>query len=63
MSGVNKPLCEIRNFTEFLERNLNRKVLEYTLKSLTKPGDHFGAIVQAVNVKVVNKIDSDAVSV
>lgn len=57
-----KPLTEIRNFTEFLEQHLNKKVLEYSLKPLTKPGDNFGAIVQSVDVKVTGKIGSDEVN-
>lgn len=51
----------IRNFTEFLEQNLKKKVLEYTLKPLTKPGDNFGAVVQAVDVKVVKNNENNDV--
>ncbi|XP_031617493.1 uncharacterized protein LOC116337236 [Contarinia nasturtii] len=43
---------QIKNFTEFLENSLNRTVLEYTLKSLTKPGDNFGAVLRSVVLKV-----------
>lgn len=57
-----RPLSEIRNFTAFLEQHLNKKVLEYTLKPLTKPGDNFGAIVKSVDVKAVDNSDSDEVS-
>lgn len=44
---------EIRFFVEFLEKCLGRKVLEYSLKPLTKPGDNYGSIMQLVAVKVV----------
>lgn len=46
-------LCKIRNFSEFLEKSLQRKVEDYTLKQLTKPGEHYGSIMQSVDVKVV----------
>ncbi|XP_055307114.1 uncharacterized protein LOC129571346 [Sitodiplosis mosellana] len=59
MSEQTGPLTEIRNFTEFLEQHLNRKVLEYSLKALTKPGDNFGAVVQSVDVKVAGNDLSD----
>lgn len=56
-----RSLCEIRNFGEFLEYRLERKIIEYSLKPLTKPGDNYGSIMQAVVVKVAGKIDSDKV--
>lgn len=63
MSGQVRPLSEIRNFTKFLEKCLERKVLGYTLKPLTKPGDNYGAVLQSVDVKVVgNKGTDDEVS-
>lgn len=62
MSEVSRFLTEIRNFTEFLEHHLNKKVLEYSLKPLTKPGDNFGAVVQSADVKVTGNNDSDEVS-
>lgn len=46
---------EIRDFTKFLEKCLGRKVDEYSLKNLTKPGDHYGSIIQSVSVKVFEK--------
>lgn len=62
MSGEVKPLSEIRNFVELLEESLKRKVFQYTLKPLTKPGCNFGATLQSVEVKVTGKSDSDNVS-
>lgn len=61
MSEQTKPLSEIRNFTEFLEKCLERKVLSYTLKPLTKPGDNYGAVLQSVDVKVVGNNGIDEV--
>ncbi|XP_031633860.1 uncharacterized protein LOC116347423 [Contarinia nasturtii] len=59
----NSPSIEenqIKNFTKFLENSLNKTVLEYTLKSLTKPGDNFGAVLRSVVVKVADEEnDSD----
>lgn len=46
------PSTEIKLFTEFLENSLNSKVLHYNIKPLTKPGDNFGAILQAVDVQL-----------
>ncbi|XP_055296714.1 uncharacterized protein LOC129565642 [Sitodiplosis mosellana] len=59
MSEEVKPLSEIRYFTEFLEENLKRKVLDYTLKPLTKSGHNFGAILQSVEVTVSAEYDPD----
>lgn len=50
-------LYEIRNFGEFLEKCLERKVHEYSLKPLTKPGDNYGSVMQAVDVKVAGETD------
>lgn len=52
MSEQSQALRDIRNFTEFLEKCLKRKVLEYTLQPLTKPGENYGSIMQWVKVKV-----------
>lgn len=52
---------QIRGFSNFLETCLNRKVLEYTLKPLTKPGDNYGSIMQAVDVKLAGKNESSEV--
>lgn len=62
MSEQARPLSEIRNFTDFLEKCLERKVLDYTLKPLTKPGDNYGAVLQSVDVKVVGNKGRDEVS-
>lgn len=57
MSEECLPLNEIKNFTEFLEVHLNRIVLDYKLKPLTKPGDNYGAILRSVDVKVAGNKD------
>lgn len=49
-----QPSGEIKDFANFLEKSLQRKVLEYNINPLTKPGDNFGAILQSVDVKVGN---------
>lgn len=53
MPEQNSSLCEIRNFTDFLEKCLKRKISDYSLKNLTKPGDHYGSIMQSVDVQVL----------
>lgn len=50
--------CNIRNFTEFLENCLQRKVLGFTLKPLTKPGDNYGSTMQSVDVEVAGECES-----
>lgn len=62
MSDQNQSLCKIRNFVEFLEICLKRKVLEYSLRPLTKPGDNYGGILQSVDVKVAANNDFEEVN-
>lgn len=57
MSDQIRALCEIKEFNAFLEKCLKRKVLHYTLKPLTKPGDNYGSIMQSVDVKVAKEFD------
>lgn len=57
-----QPISQIRYITEFLERHLNRKVLEYSLKDLTKPGDNFGSVIQSLDIRVAERNTSDSVS-
>lgn len=52
MPEQQNSLCEIRDFTKFLEECLGRKIFEYSLKNLTKPGDNYGSVMQSVDVKV-----------
>lgn len=52
MSDENRPLCEIKSFHEFLENCLGKKVSNYKLRPLTKPGDNYGSIMQALDVVV-----------
>lgn len=63
MVDQTNALCEIRNFVYFLENCLNRKVIDYSLKSLTKPGDNYGSLLAAVDVNVVSKSDSEEVNI
>lgn len=44
------PLNEFRQFHEFLENQLARKILEFTLNPLTKPGDNYNSILRALEV-------------
>lgn len=37
---------------EFLESNLDGKVLNFTFTSLTKPGDNFNGLIRALEVKL-----------
>lgn len=53
--------CEISNFMEFLEECLRGKILSYTLSPMTKPGDNYGSVIQAVEVKVVGNREFDEV--
>lgn len=62
MSDRDHSVCAIRRFPEFLEKCLGRTVLDYTLKPLTKPGDHYGSILQAVEVKVAKNTNSNEVN-
>lgn len=55
-----KPV-EIREFQKFMEKSLKKKVLEYSSKPLTKPGDNFGAVLQAVDVKLLANNQSNEV--
>lgn len=57
MSKEVRPSCQIREFHKFLEQCLKRKVLNYNLKALTKPGDNYGSVMQAVDVKVAGLND------
>lgn len=50
-------MCEIRNFNEFLEKSLSEKVLDYTLKPLTKPGENYGSVMQLVEVKIIKNTE------
>lgn len=62
MCEETRPLCHIRGFHKFLEQCLKRTVLNYTLKALTKPGDNYGSVMQAVDVKVAGINDSSEVN-
>lgn len=55
MSEDNASICEINDFAEFLEKCLNRNILDFTLKPLTKPGDNYRSIMQLVEVQVSEK--------
>lgn len=53
---------EIKCFKEFLEEILGHNVLEYSLKPVTKPGDNYGAELQAVDAVIVKSNNSDEVN-
>lgn len=56
------PPKEYRNFKEFLEKCLEKNVLQYTVRPLTKPGDNYNSMLQAIEVKSVRGNDSNDVS-
>lgn len=57
-----QPVKERRQFDEFLNNCFsNRTILNYTVKSFTKLGDNWGSVLQAVEVKLATKNDSNAV--
>lgn len=62
MSDQVRPLCEIKEFVKFLETSLSKRVLDYTLKPLTKPGDNYGSIMQSLDVKVAGESDAKEVN-
>lgn len=62
MSDQVCPLCEIKEFDKFLEKCLEQKVLNYTLKPLTKPGDNYGSIMQSVDVKIAGKSEDEVIN-
>lgn len=49
------------NLVEFLGKCLNRTILEYKIKSITKYGDHAGSELQALDVKLNKNNDSNEV--
>lgn len=51
--------CEIVNLKEFLEENLQKKVLNYSLSSFTKVGDHYGSVIKRL---IVEALDDQNVS-
>lgn len=61
MSNKSDSSCKIKNFTEFLEKCLGKKISSYILRPLTKPGDNFGSTIQSVEVKLCGG-DSSEVS-
>lgn len=46
------PSSEIKNFSEFLGKCLNRKIVGYTMESFTKKGENYGGVLQHVEVQV-----------
>lgn len=52
MSEQRYSECDIKDFREFLEKSLKQKVLDYSIKPLTKNGDNFSGIIRSVDVKV-----------
>lgn len=53
---------EVKNLTEFLEKSLNRKVLNYTISPLKAANHHFGASIDKVAVRVANNSELDGVN-
>lgn len=52
---------QIVHLREFLENCLGKKVLDFSLQELTKPGDNYGSIMQALTVRVSHNDDDEDV--
>lgn len=52
-----KSSYEIRNLKEFLKKSLESPIVDYNLKSLTKPGDNYGSVMQSLVVKILDEND------
>lgn len=46
---------QIANLKDFLEVSLRKTILDYSMRPLTKPGDHYGSIIQALTVTVADE--------
>lgn len=53
MSSVNE-FCEIARLKEFLEKHLRKRVLDYSMRSFTKLGDHYGSLIKGLTVEVAD---------
>ena len=58
---VNLPSDEIRNFHEFLQKNLDGKVIEFNISRLMKQGDGFRSEIRALEVKLKKQNSSNEV--
>lgn len=56
-----QPLKELRNVHEFLEIQLARNISNFTLNSLTKAGDNYNSMLQALEVKFIKVNNSTEV--
>lgn len=45
---------QIDRLREFLENCLGKKIIDYSLQALTKPGDNYGSIIQALTVTLAD---------
>lgn len=61
MSSQSEPPCEIKDFTRFLEECLGRKIVNYSIRRLTKPGENYGSVMLSVEVKMVAEDEHDKV--
>ncbi|XP_055321212.1 uncharacterized protein LOC129577737 [Sitodiplosis mosellana] len=59
MSNQCVSLNDIKHLKTFLEKCLNKKVLEYKLNSLTNPGDNFGSILRTIDLNVIENSNSN----
>lgn len=48
---------EIVDLKQFLEKCLEKTVLDYTLSDLTKPGENYGSILRSLEVTVADAND------
>ncbi len=52
---------EYKNFTEFLEKCLNKRVVQYAVKPLTESGDNYNSVLHAIEVKSIQNNSSNEV--
>lgn len=56
------PPPEIKNLKELIEPNLNgAKIIDYTSKYLTKPGDNYGSTILSISAKVQKGSDEPTI--
>lgn len=48
---------DIVDLKQFLEKCLKKTVLDYTLSDLTRPGENYGSILQALEVTLADAND------
>lgn len=52
---------EIPYLKEFLENHLNKEVKKYSLRYFTKPGEHYGSIMQGLTVELEDENENSVI--